>query len=343
MFKQLRSLTKRTMDLPLVGVPFRVLSVVFPFGVYAFFPLVLTGVTLRAVMDYSSLSNYMLLLGGFSAFIISYTCALIATPFKKLPKRSAPDNPSWNVLYRRLPHFIFISVVGFFVLQSTVSFSTVMVGIVAVWFSTRKSTKAYEEDVRRTMINNNPFLLLFLRIGLFLFVFVSLPILLDIGQLSYGVSNSVPGIFICSVLIPPVLYLVFRYLYSWKIGVGMVADSRIDPENNYLISMTVPSGRMEEYVTARKKIRDMPIIKIVTSVNTILSSMDDPPVESVTNPSLNIGFDDVAKDARIIKENRDVFDECNIEYIDKLIDFADAYEVIMDIEDKRVYDVFEDD
>ena len=343
MFKKLRSLTKRTMNLPLVGVPFRVLSVFFPFGIYAVFPLVVTGIALAAIMDYRSISHYTLLCVGFVAFMLSYTCALLATPFKKFPKRSASDNPSWNILYRRLPHFIFISVVGFFVLQSTVSFSTVLAGIVAVWFSTRKSTKAYEEDVRRTMINNNPFLLLFLRVGLFVFILVSLPILLGLGELPERVSSTVSIIFVCSLLVPPISYIVFRYLYSWKIGVGMVADSRIDPENNYLISMTVPPARMEEYVTARKKIRDMPIIRIVTTVNTILSSMDDPPVDSVTNPSLNIGFDELAKDASIIEDNRETFNENNREYIDKLIDFADAYERVTDIEDERVYDVFKDE
>lgn len=107
--------------------------------------------------------------------------------------------------------------------------------------------------------------------------------------------------------------------------------------------MTVPPARMEEYVTARKKIRDMPIIRIVTTVNTILSSMDDPPVDSVTNPSLNIGFDELAKDASIIEDNRETFNENNREYIDKLIDFADAYERVTDIEDERVYDVFKDE
>ena len=93
---------------------------------------------------------------------------------------------------------------------------------------------------------------------------------------------------------------------------------------------------METYVTARKQVRDTPIIKLISKANFELSKMEDPPIDSITNPALNIGFDEVVEDINEINSNLDETGE--YEAITKLVEFAEVYETVMEIENERQFD-----
>ena len=236
MLHSLRNFTDKLTNLFLVGSIIRIISIVFPFGVYSIVPLVF-GLVVLLIVSQLLFGTSELFIGGIIIFTISYFIGVCSTPFKKAPKRTSPTHSAWNILYRRVPHLIFVSTFCFFMLYNSVSITTLSISFIAVWFAVRKTTKAYEQDVKRTIVSNNPLLLFSIRMCLFSFIFAGLIVIFFNGLLAIW---AVPYITVLTILGPPVGYLLFRYLYSWKLGVGMIPDTRLDPENNQLINFTVP-------------------------------------------------------------------------------------------------------